>query len=45
MANADTAKSISHDTLAFAQIEDTIAIRPLAALRPSKYIRSDEELS
>ena len=45
LANADTPKSISHDTLAFTQIEDTIAIRPLAAMRPSKHIRSDEELS
>ena len=44
-AGADTNKSISHDTLAFTQIEDTIAIRPLASLRPSKHIRNDEELS
>ena len=38
-------KSISHDMLVFTQVKDTIAIRPLAALRPSKYIWSDEELS
>jgi hypothetical protein len=44
-AGADTNKSISHDTLAFTQLEDTIAIRPLASLRPSKHILNDEELS
>lgn len=44
-ASADTNKSISHDTLAFTQLEDTFAIRPMAALRPSKNIRNDEDLS
>ncbi len=44
-ASLDTGKSISHDTLAFTQLEDTIAICPLAALRPSKNIRNDEDLS
>jgi len=44
-AGADTSKSISHDTLAFTQFEDTIAIRPLAAVRPSRNIRNDEDLS
>ncbi|KAH9031139.1 hypothetical protein EDB85DRAFT_2074158 [Lactarius pseudohatsudake] len=44
-ATADTHKSISQDTLAFAQVEDTLAIRPLAAVRPSRNIRSDENLS
>ncbi|KAH9016308.1 hypothetical protein EDB85DRAFT_1875065 [Lactarius pseudohatsudake] len=44
-AAADTHKSISQDTLAFAQVEDTLAIRPLAAVRPSRNIRSDENLS
>ncbi len=44
-ASFDTSKSISHDTLAFTQLEDTIAIRPMAALRPSKNIRNDEDLS
>lgn len=44
-AQMDNYKSISHDTLAFTQLEDTIAIRPLAALRPSKHIRNDEDLS
>src|SRR6266702_3556577 len=44
-ANADTSKSISQDTLAFTQLEDTIAIHPLAALRPSRTIRNDEDLS
>ena len=45
LASANTTKSISHDTLAFTQIEDTIAICPLAALKPSKFIRSNKELS
>ena len=44
-AVADTSKSISHDTMAFAQVGDTIAIRPLSALRPSKNIRNDKDLS
>ena len=44
-ARADNYKSVSQDTLAFTQLEDTIAIRPLAAMRPSKHIRNDEDLS
>jgi hypothetical protein len=44
-AAADTNKSISHDTLAFTQLGDTFAICPMAALRPSKHIRNDEDLS
>ena len=44
-AQMDNYKSISHDTLVFMQLEDTIAIHPLAALRPSKHIRNDEDLS
>jgi hypothetical protein len=44
-AVADTGTSIGHDTMAFAQVGDTIAIRPLSALRPSKNIRNDEDLS
>ncbi|KAH9035219.1 hypothetical protein EDB85DRAFT_1863281 [Lactarius pseudohatsudake] len=44
-ASADTGKSISQDTLAFAQLEDAIAVRPLAAMRSSKNIRDDEDLS
>ena len=44
-AMADTNKSVSHNTLTFAQLGDTFAIRPMAALRPSKNIRNDEELS
>ncbi|KAH9012070.1 hypothetical protein EDB85DRAFT_1877935 [Lactarius pseudohatsudake] len=44
-ASADTGRSISHDTLAFAQLEDTITVRPLAAVRSSKNIRNDEDLS
>ena len=41
----DANKSASHDTLTFLQVGETFAMRPLAALRPSKHIRSDEELS
>ena len=44
-AAADTNKSISQDTLAFTQVEGNIAIRPLAAIRPSKHIRNDHDLS
>jgi hypothetical protein len=44
-AGTDTNHSISHDTLTFTQLDDSIAIRPLAAIRPSKNIRRDEDLS
>jgi hypothetical protein len=44
-AFAGTSKSVSHDTLTFAQVEDTIAICPLAVLRPSRNIRNNEDLS
>ncbi|KAH9019642.1 hypothetical protein EDB85DRAFT_1873002 [Lactarius pseudohatsudake] len=44
-ASADTNKSISHDTLAFTQVDDTITMRPLAAIKPSRSIRNDEDLS
>ena len=44
-AMSDTSKSVSHDTLTFTQLGDTFAIRPLAAVRPSKHIRNDEDLS
>ncbi|KAH9021352.1 hypothetical protein EDB85DRAFT_1871917 [Lactarius pseudohatsudake] len=44
-AAADANKSISQDTLAFARLEDTIAVRPLAAMKTSRNIRADEELS
>ena len=44
-AAADSSGAVSHDTLTFTQLEDTIAIRPLASLRPSRNIRNDEELS
>ncbi|KAH9045971.1 hypothetical protein EDB84DRAFT_1265768 [Lactarius hengduanensis] len=43
-AAADSHKSISQDTMAFAHFEDTLALRPLAAVRPSRNIRSDENL-
>ena len=44
-AQMDNYKSISHDTLTFTQLEDTIAICPLASLCPSKHTRNDEDLS
>jgi hypothetical protein len=44
-AMANTNKSVSHDTLTFMQQGDTFVIPPLAAIRPSKHIRNNEELS
>ena len=44
-AAVDTDKSISHDTLTFAQVGNTIALRPMTAQRPSAHIRNDEDLS
>ena len=44
-ATADSNKSVSQDTLTFTQVGDSFMIRPMAALRPSKHIRSDEDLS
>ena len=44
-AMSDTSKLVSHDTLTFQQLGDTFAIHPLAAVRPSKHIRNDEDLS
>ena len=41
----DSNKSVSQDTLTFTQVGDSFAIRPMAALRPSKQIRNDEDLS
>lgn len=38
-------RSISLDTFGFTRLKDAIAIRPPAAQRPSKNIRSDEDLS
>ncbi|KAH8997876.1 hypothetical protein EDB86DRAFT_2803261 [Lactarius hatsudake] len=44
-ASADTSNVVSQDTLAFTQLDGTITVRPLAAVRSSKNIRSDEDLS
>ncbi|KAH9013889.1 hypothetical protein EDB85DRAFT_1876724 [Lactarius pseudohatsudake] len=44
-ATTDANRSISQDTLAFTQVEGTFAIRPLAAIKPSRNVRCDEELS
>ncbi|KAH9022775.1 hypothetical protein EDB85DRAFT_1871191 [Lactarius pseudohatsudake] len=43
-ASADANKSISQDTLTFTQVEGSFAIRPLAAIKPSRNIRCDEDL-
>ena len=45
MRPLDASKSISLDTLTLSQVGDTIVTCPLASLRPSKHIRSNEELS
>ena len=44
-AAVDSNRSIGLDTLGFAQVDDAIAIRPLAAQKISKNIRNDEDLS
>ena len=44
-AVADSNKSVSQDTLTFTQIGDAFVICPMAATRPSKQIRNDEDLS
>ena len=44
-AMADSNKSVSQDTLTFTQVGDSFTIRPMAAVRPSKQIRNDEDLS
>ncbi|KAH9035675.1 hypothetical protein EDB85DRAFT_1811141, partial [Lactarius pseudohatsudake] len=44
-AAADSSKSVSQDTLAFTQLDDTVALRPLAAVKPSKYLRNNEDLT
>lgn len=42
---ANTSKSVSNDTLTMAQLGDTFMIHPMVALRLSKNIRNNEELS
>ncbi|KAH9010121.1 hypothetical protein EDB84DRAFT_1445943 [Lactarius hengduanensis] len=44
-AGADTGGSANLDTLAFTQLDGTISVRPLAAVRSSRNIRNDEDLS
>ncbi|KAH8978588.1 hypothetical protein EDB92DRAFT_1807283 [Lactarius akahatsu] len=44
-AGADTAESANLDTLAFTQLDGTISVRPLAAVRSSRNIRNNEDLS
>ena len=44
-AAADPNRSISLNTFGFTLLENTIALRPLAAQNPSKNIRNDAELS
>ena len=44
-ASADGHKSVGPDTMAITQLGDSFALRPLSAMRPSKNIRCDEDLS
>ena len=44
-AAADNNKLVSHDTLTFIQLGDTVTICPLATMRPSRHIRNDEDLT
>jgi hypothetical protein len=44
-AAGDSTRSISQDTLTLAQFKGAISLRPLAAQRASKNIRSDRDLS
>ena len=44
-AAADSNKSVSQDILTFTQVGDSFAIRPMVAVRPSKQIRNDKDLS
>ena len=44
-AASDPNRSISLDTYAFTRLDDAIALRPMAAQRPSKNIREDHELA
>ena len=44
-AAADSNKLVSQDTLTFTQTGDSFVIRPMAALRPLRHIRNDEDLS
>ncbi|KAH9009789.1 hypothetical protein EDB85DRAFT_2077634 [Lactarius pseudohatsudake] len=44
-ASADADSTVSQDTLAFTQLDGTITVRPLAAVRSSRNIRNDKDLS
>ncbi|KAH9021338.1 hypothetical protein EDB85DRAFT_2152451 [Lactarius pseudohatsudake] len=44
-ASADANRSISQDTLTFTQVDGSFAIRPLAAVKPSRNVRCDKDLS
>ena len=44
-AISDPHKSTSQDTMAITQFGDSLALRPLSSLRPSKHVRNDEDLS
>ena len=44
-ATVDAHKSINQDTMAITQLGDSFAFRPMSALKPSKHIRNDEDLS
>ncbi|KAH9033900.1 hypothetical protein EDB85DRAFT_2073728 [Lactarius pseudohatsudake] len=44
-ASADAGSVVSQDTLAFTQLDGTITVRPLAAVRSSRNVRNDKDLS
>ncbi|KAH9033532.1 hypothetical protein EDB85DRAFT_2073772 [Lactarius pseudohatsudake] len=44
-ASADAGSVVSQDTLAFTRLDGTITVRPLAAVRSSRNVRNDEDLS
>ncbi|KAH9040331.1 hypothetical protein EDB83DRAFT_2194205, partial [Lactarius deliciosus] len=44
-ASANASNLTGQDTLAFTQLDGTISVRPLAAVRSSRNIRNDEDLS
>ncbi|KAF8259773.1 hypothetical protein EI94DRAFT_1706846 [Lactarius quietus] len=43
-AAIDANKSINNDTLAFVQLGSSIAVRPMAAVKPSRHVRNDKDL-
>ncbi|KAH9036586.1 hypothetical protein EDB85DRAFT_1888741 [Lactarius pseudohatsudake] len=44
-AAADSSKLIGQDTLAFTQLDDMIALCLMAAVKPSRYLKNNEDLT